>query len=111
MTGDVDATNGGDNKEKAIVGTKASPLELHLVSTVDENKGCYLGQESISAILKNKRGPPRYLYSIVFKDSMNDDADDQITPGDDDMSELLNLLGASSSESGIVSNSDTLPRS
>jgi len=51
---------------------KSSPLELHLESLVDTNKGCYQGQEGIASIMKNKRGPPRQLYQAVFYDSEND---------------------------------------
>ncbi|GKY94537.1 hypothetical protein MPSEU_000419400 [Mayamaea pseudoterrestris] len=51
--------------------TPASPLELHLESFVDQEKGCYLGQEGVASILKNPRGPPRSLYQVVFDDDFN----------------------------------------
>ncbi|KAL9180313.1 hypothetical protein ACHAXT_008283 [Thalassiosira profunda] len=51
---------------------KSSPLELHLQSLVDTEKGCYQGQEGIASILKNKRGCPRQLYQAVFYDDDND---------------------------------------
>lgn len=51
--------------------TKASPLELHLDHIVDQNKGCYQGQEGVAALLKNKRGVPRVLYSAIFPDEDN----------------------------------------
>jgi hypothetical protein len=38
---------------------------------IDVNKGCYQGQEQIAAILKNKRGAPRTLYSVSFSDDDN----------------------------------------
>ncbi|CAJ1940102.1 unnamed protein product [Cylindrotheca closterium] len=50
---------------------KASPLELHWENTINLEKGCYLGQEGIASILKNPRGPPRTLYSVIFEDSTN----------------------------------------
>lgn len=50
---------------------KTSPLELHWTSTLALDKGCYLGQEGIASILKNRRGPPRQLYSVVFEDDFN----------------------------------------
>ncbi len=51
--------------------TKASPLELHLHKAVDVNKGCYQGQEGVAALLKNKRGLPRSLYSVSFAEEEN----------------------------------------
>ena len=51
--------------------TPASPLELGLQGTIDLDKGCYQGQEGIASILKNKRGPPRSLYQVVFPDETN----------------------------------------
>lgn len=52
--------------------TKASPLELHWQrDTINTSKGCYLGQEGVASILKNIRGPPRILYSVVFDDDDN----------------------------------------
>jgi folate-binding Fe-S cluster repair protein YgfZ len=53
------------------VTTPASPLELALEGTIDVDKGCYQGQEGIASILKNKRGPPRSLYQVVFPDETN----------------------------------------
>jgi hypothetical protein len=38
---------------------------------LDVTKGCYLGQEGIASVLKNPRGPPRTLYSVVFDDDFN----------------------------------------
>ena len=100
MTGDVDPENDkddGDNGDIAAigVGAKASPLELHLETAVDESKGCYLGQEAISALLKNKRGIPRSLYLVVFDEddnAGNSPAGDLST--DDNMMDLASLLGA-----------------
>ena len=52
--------------------TKASPLELHWQrDTINTQKGCYLGQEGVASMLKNIRGPPRILYSVVFDDDEN----------------------------------------
>jgi folate-binding Fe-S cluster repair protein YgfZ len=51
--------------------TPASPLELALQGTIDIDKGCYQGQEGIASTLKNKRGPPRSLYQVVFPDETN----------------------------------------
>ena len=58
-----------DKKDDRAV--KTSPLELHLKSTINLEKGCYLGQEGIASILKNPRGPPRMLYTVVFQDDFN----------------------------------------
>lgn len=57
--------------EKTASTTPASPLELGLQSTIDYEKGCYLGQEGIASITKNPRGPPRTLYQVVFEDEFN----------------------------------------
>ena len=110
MTGDVDPENdkdgAGGGSDAIGVGAKASPLELHLEAAVDETKGCYLGQEAISALLKNKRGIPRTLYSLVFHEDYNAYG---VSPagdlGDDNMMDLASLLGVdstspSSDESG-----------
>jgi folate-binding Fe-S cluster repair protein YgfZ len=54
--------------------TAATPLELHYLDRgtfMDVNKGCYLGQEGIASVLKNPRGPPRTLYTVVFEDDFN----------------------------------------
>eukprot|EP00553_Chaetoceros_curvisetus_P007047 CAMPEP_0204631830 /NCGR_PEP_ID=MMETSP0717-20131115/23599_1 /ASSEMBLY_ACC=CAM_ASM_000666 /TAXON_ID=230516 /ORGANISM="Chaetoceros curvisetus" /LENGTH=468 /DNA_ID=CAMNT_0051649513 /DNA_START=38 /DNA_END=1447 /DNA_ORIENTATION=- len=51
--------------------TKAGPLELHLDHLVDEQKGCYQGQEGVAAMFKNKRGLPQLLYSVVFPEEDN----------------------------------------
>jgi len=45
-----------------------SPLELNLLANIDLDKGCYLGQEGVSALRKNKRGYPRFLYRAVLED-------------------------------------------
>ena len=67
----------GDRTEGGGGSLKASPMELDMGRTVDnENKGCYLGQEGVAAILKNARGPPRRLYSVSFRDDENDFGDD-----------------------------------
>lgn len=50
---------------------RASPLELHWDDTINTDKGCYLGQEGIASIMKNTRGPPRTLYSVVFDNNAN----------------------------------------
>ena len=51
--------------------TPPTPLELHLEDMIDTEKGCYLGQEGIAAVLKNPRGPPRTLYQVVFEHGDN----------------------------------------
>ena len=74
----------GSDKDKS---SKApGPLELHWQSLLDLDKGCYLGQEGVSSVLKNPRGPPRLLYSVVFDDDTNvynhqseGDIDDNLT--------------------------------
>jgi len=65
--------NDGNNQRKKSKSNiiKTSPFELHLSSLIDENKGCYLGQEGIASALKNTRGPPRKLYTVVFEDDFN----------------------------------------
>ena len=55
--------------------SRANPLELGLSNLVDFDKGCYLGQEGVTAIIKNKRGFPRYLYHVVLDRSVGDDKD------------------------------------
>ena len=50
---------------------KVGPLELHLNHIVDEQKGCYQGQEGVAAMLKNKRGLPQLLYSVIFPEEDN----------------------------------------
>lgn len=49
----------------------AAPLELHYESLLDQEKGCYLGQEGVASMLKNPRGPPRILYQVLFEDELN----------------------------------------
>jgi folate-binding Fe-S cluster repair protein YgfZ len=70
-----DNGNSNNQKKKKKKSTssiiKTSPIELHLNSLIDENKGCYLGQEGIASVLKNPRGPPRKLYAVVFEDDFN----------------------------------------
>jgi folate-binding protein YgfZ len=53
------------------VKVKTSPLELHWQDAINMDKGCYLGQEGVASIVKNPRGPPRTLYSVVFDDDFN----------------------------------------
>lgn len=60
MTADIDK-----------LGVKSNPLELHLQSYLNLEKGCYQGQEGVSSIQKNKRGPPRTLYTVIFDDEEN----------------------------------------
>lgn len=57
--------------ESGVKLTKVSPLELYLDDIVDINKGCYQGQEGVAALLKNKGGLPRTLYSVIFPDEDN----------------------------------------
>jgi hypothetical protein len=64
-----------ENGNKQFI-SKASPLELHLDYIVDQDKGCYQGQEGVAALLKNKRGVPRLLYSVIFPDECNTYAGD-----------------------------------
>lgn len=69
--------------DPAVINTKASPLELRLDHIVDSEKGCYQGQEGVAALLKNKRGLPRTLYSVVFQDEDNlyeGEKDDEMYP-------------------------------
>lgn len=67
--------SGGDESSSEESSTSSSappsPLELNLQSLVDEDKGCYLGQEGIASVLKNPRGPPRRLYQVVFENQSN----------------------------------------
>ena len=57
----------GNEKDNRAPG----PLELHLGPLLDLEKGCYLGQEGVASVVKNPRGPPRLLYSVVFDDESN----------------------------------------
>jgi hypothetical protein len=89
MTGDEEREEG-----EGTWAARAGPLELGLDSTIDEAKGCYLGQEAVSAALRNPRGPARTLYAVEFRNGGdayegNDDADDG-----GDVTELAELLGA-----------------
>jgi len=73
-----------------IARTNVSPFELHLGYLVDKTKGCYVGQEGIASLLKNKMGVPRTLYSVTFRDDDNfyndvDYDDDDDDDDDDDM--------------------------
>ncbi|KAL3784970.1 hypothetical protein ACHAW5_010422 [Stephanodiscus triporus] len=91
MTGDgtrgrrgaTDATDDdeeeNDDDDSASYNAKSNPLELHMRGLIDTDKGCYQGQEGVASVLKNKRGPPRQLYQVVFYDSEND-----FRGGDDD---------------------------
>lgn len=58
----------------------AGPLELHWDNLVDQEKGCYLGQEGVASVVKNPRGPPRLLYQVVF--DYDDNVFDTETEGD-----------------------------
>ena len=56
---------------------KFAPTELHFhqppLNLLKDatTKGCFLGQEAVSAALGNPRGPPRSLYSVVFEHEDN----------------------------------------
>jgi hypothetical protein len=71
MTGAVESVKDDSSVNDKVVKTNSSPLELYLDDIVDVNKGCYQGQEGIAAILKNKRGAPRMLYSVTFPEEDN----------------------------------------
>lgn len=52
--------------------TPAGPFELHWGNTlVNMDKGCYLGQEGVASVVRNKRGPPSLLYQIFFNYDVN----------------------------------------
>ena len=69
---DDDADGEDEDEGAASYCAKSNPLELHLRGLIDVDKGCYQGQEGVASVLKNKRGPPRQLYQVVFLDSEND---------------------------------------
>jgi len=72
-----DKNNNENDDANAKRPTPASPLELHLQYTsIDFEKGCYLGQEGVASLVKNPRGPPRTLYHVVFDDEFNQSDDD-----------------------------------
>ena len=71
MTGNAKDKIKNDNDSGNVRNTRAGPLELYLNSAVDVSKGCYQGQESVAALLKNKRGLPRTLYSVIFPEEDN----------------------------------------
>jgi len=79
-------TSPDDDNDNGIANTNASPYELHLGSLVDKTKGCYVGQEGIASLLKNKLGVPRILYSVIFRDDDNpyNDMDNDDDDDDDD---------------------------
>ena len=100
---------------------KSNPLELHLGSLVDINKGCYQGQEGVASILKNKLGPPRQLYQIVFYDSENDfdssgGNDDEyggfglLTTNNDMLTEFRKLKGEQRKDGTLKQNHTRQPR-
>ena len=70
MTGAMEKKNDATD-ESHVKLTKVSPLELHLNDIVDSNKGCYQGQEGVAALIKNKGGLPRTLYTVIFPDEDN----------------------------------------
>ena len=85
MSGDGPKKDDEHNKYSEDDGnyyTKANPLELHLQKLIDQEKGCYLGQEGVASVLKNKRGPPRQLYQVVFNDIENDFNIDDVNSGE-----------------------------
>ena len=69
MTGHIKKAD--DTGENSVIITKASPLELDLEHVVDQQKGCYQGQEGVVSLLKNKKGVPRNLYSVTFPEEDN----------------------------------------
>ena len=77
---------------------KANPLELHLQSLVDTDKGCYQGQEGVASLLKNKRGFPRLLYQVVFFDSENDFFDGSSDDGGGGGFGIANMAGATGAQ-------------
>ena len=84
MSGDGQKNNneqGTNSEDDGNYYTKANPLELHLQSLIDTEKGCYQGQEGVASVLKNKRGPPRQLYQVVFNDIENDFNSDDVNSG------------------------------
>lgn len=100
---------------------KSNPLEIHLGSLVDVNKGCYQGQEGVASILKNKIGPPRQLYQIVFYNSENDfdisgGNDDEyggfglLTTDNDMLTEFRKLKGEQRKDSSLKQNDTRQPR-
>lgn len=64
-------TKDNEKKNQGDSPTAASPLELHYQALIDWEKGCYLGQEGVTSIMKNPRGPPRSLYHVIFHDDFN----------------------------------------
>jgi folate-binding Fe-S cluster repair protein YgfZ len=66
-----DDDDNGKKKKKPNDMIKTSPFELHFNPLIDLDKGCYLGQEGIASVLKNPRGSPRTLYTVVFEDDFN----------------------------------------
>ena len=69
-----DSSDNGKTKKKKKKPNdmiKTSPFELHFNPLIDLDKGCYLGQEGIASVLKNPRGSPRTLYTVVFEDDFN----------------------------------------
>lgn len=69
MTGAMEKKKETDDSHVKL--TKVSPLELHLDDIVDTDKGCYQGQEGVAALIKNKGGLPRTLYTVIFPDEDN----------------------------------------
>jgi folate-binding Fe-S cluster repair protein YgfZ len=67
--GDGEQTKKKKKKPNDMI--KTSPFELHFNPLIDLDKGCYLGQEGIASVLKNPRGSPRTLYTVVFEDDFN----------------------------------------
>jgi len=80
-----------------VKNTKVGPLELYLDNVVDVSKGCYQGQEGVAALLKNKRGLPRNLYSVSFPE------EDNFYEGQEDQEEY-------SSQQKYIPNETKLPK-
>ena len=106
------------NVDADIYHAKSNPLELHLGSLVDVDKGCYQGQEGVASILKNKLGPPRHLYHIVFYDSENDFGGDDdeyggfglLTTNNDMLTEFRKLKGEKRKDGTLKQNDTRHPR-
>lgn len=93
---------GGDKTIKSSPG----PLELHFDQLLDTNKGCYLGQEGVASTLKNKRGPPRQLYQVVFEDDSN--MYQHETEGNRDAEDNLTVLPEEGQQLYVLGSAETI---
>jgi folate-binding Fe-S cluster repair protein YgfZ len=96
----------GASKNSSLL-TPPGPLELHWDDLIDTSKGCYLGQEGVTSVLKNPRGPPRLLYQVIFDYEGN--IFDSESNGDKGNIENLTKLPQIGSELVVLGSQNQIP--